>query len=239
MSTFNEAFRVLCSNVIAALESLDRPVVLVTSSKADEGKTVTCSKLAVSFAARGKRVAVVDLDLRKPGSHAVLGAHNNFGVTDVLEGKRKLEACLQYVKLPDRDGFDERGLFLLASGPSVPEPNEMLGTPRADRLLRNLASEADIVLIDSPPVLAVADTLTVGRLAGGAVVVVDPRRTNASALERSRDLLLRNQITILGMVLNQVQAGDAAVSASEGYGYGSGADAPTDTAGDPHRGPPA
>lgn len=220
MTSFNEAFRILCANIAAALNDLDQPSVVVTSSKASEGKTVTCSKLAVSFAARGKRVVVVDLDLRKPTIHALLGVRNQVGVTDILRGRRELGDSLQYVELPAGEGLSERGLFVVAGGPPVDEPAEMLSNPKAKRMLESLAAQADIVLIDSPPVLAVADTLTIGTIVGAAILVVDTRRTNADALARSRDLLTRNHTKVLGLALNQVRASDASVSASTGYGYG-------------------
>jgi capsular exopolysaccharide synthesis family protein len=220
MSSFNEAFRVLCANVSTTLDQLDRPVVAVTSSKVGEGKTVTCAKLGATFAARGRRVVVVDLDLRDPGIHKVLGVHNRAGVTDVLQGRRKLGECLQYVKLPGQAGFAERGLFVVPSGPPVSEPSELLSTARGERMLGSLAAQADVVLVDTPPVLAVADTLTIGGSLGGAIVVIDARRSKAASVERARDLLVRNQIRIVGMVLNQVHADDAGVSAAEGYGYG-------------------
>jgi capsular exopolysaccharide synthesis family protein len=220
MRSFNESFRIICSNVTAALGELDQPTVVITSSRPEEGKTVVAAKLAAVFAARGQRVVIVDLDLRNPGVHLALGITNHLGASDVLLGRRKLGDCLQYVRLPEREGFDERGLFVLAAGPPVSEPNELLSLLRTERMLTSLADQADVVLIDSPPVLAVADTLTIAAKAGAAVVVVDPRRTNPDSLQRTKDLLDRNQTTVLGMVLNQVHADDASVSAAEGYGYG-------------------
>ncbi|MGH9075945.1 MAG: CpsD/CapB family tyrosine-protein kinase [Acidimicrobiales bacterium] len=222
MDSFNESFRVLGSNVMATVPSLARPTVMVTSSKAEEGKTVTCAKLAASVAATGRRVIVVDFDLRHPGIHLALGTHNRLGAADVLLGRRRLGECMQYLRLPTPRGFGERGLFLLTAGPTPPQPNEVLALPRTDAVLGRLASQADLVLVDSPPVLAVADALTIGRQAGAALLVVDARRTTAGAVERTRDLLRRNQTRIIGMSLNQVRAGDASVSASYGYGYGNG-----------------
>ncbi len=220
MTSFNEAFRILGANISAALNGLEQPSVVVTSSQASEGKTVTCCKLAVSFAARGKRVVVVDLDLRRPTIHALLGVRNHVGVTDVLRGRRELGDSLQYVQLPGGDGLTERGLFVVAGGAPVDEPVELLSQPRAKRMLESLAAQADIVLVDSPPVLAVADTLTIGTMVGAAILVVDTRRTNADTVTRSRDLLTRNHTRVLGLALNQVRASDASVSASTGYGYG-------------------
>lgn len=217
-SSFNEAFRILCATIDAAIGDLDQPSLVVTSSKADEGKTLTCAKLAMAFAARGQRVVLVDLDLRNPGAHDLLGGHNRFGATDVLSGRQKLGDCLQYIALPQREGFGDRGLFMVAAGHPVAEPNELLSLPRTKRMLETLTGQADVVLIDTPPVLAVADTLTVAQVAGAAIVVVDTRRTNAASLQRTRDLLVRSQTTVLGLVINQVRAMDATLSANYGYG---------------------
>lgn len=226
LASFNEASRILSSNVTAGLAALDRPSVLVTSSKADEGKTIICSKLAVSLAAAGRRVVVVDMDLRKPGAHLVLGGHNHFGVTDFQVGRRTLGDCLQYVGLPEPDGLPARGLFLLATGPSVEEPAELLGVKRTTIMLDRLTAQADVVLLDSPPVLAVADTLVVGKIVGGAILVVDTRKTTVDAVQRSKDLLVRNHTQLLGMVLNSVRDGDPSVADSSDHRYGASTTSP-------------
>jgi Mrp family chromosome partitioning ATPase len=106
----------------------------------------------------------------------------------------------------------------------VSDPTELLATPRTAQLLEWLAEQADIVLLDTPPVLPVADTLVIGRLAAGAVLVVEARRTPAPAAKRAKDALTRNQTRLLGVVLNKYQARYAGYGYGDtsGYGYGFG-----------------
>ncbi len=220
--TTREAFRVLRSNLMVAISDLDNPVVAVTSAYAREGKTSTCVNLAESLVAAGPRVVLVDLDLRNPDSHRLLGAHNEAGVSDVLLDRRPLEECLQYVELPADDAGRPTGMYFLSTGPQVSNPTELLSTARTGRLLEALAGQADIVLLDTPPVLPVADTLVIGRLTAGAVLVIEARRTPLPSAKRAKDALTRNQTRLLGVVLNKFQARYASYGYGDKYGYGYG-----------------
>jgi non-specific protein-tyrosine kinase len=211
----------LRSNLVVAISDLANPIVVVTSAWQGEGKTSTCVNLAESLAAAGPRVVLVDLDLRKPQSHRMLGTDNTAGVTDVLLDRRPLDECLQYVQLPVADSSRSTGMYFLSAGPSVGNPTELLATPRTGQLLDVLSEQADIVLLDTPPVLPVADTLVIGRMAAGAVLVVEARQTPAPAARRAKDALTRNQTRLLGVVLNQFQAKYADDASAGGYGgYG-------------------
>jgi capsular exopolysaccharide synthesis family protein len=221
-NTFEEALRILRSNLSVALLDLERPTVIFTSPNPNEGKTVTCANLAMSFAASGKRVVLVDLDLRHPNSHKLIGAHNEFGVSDVLLGRRTLEESIQYIGLPTPRGQSEWGLYFLGTGSPVANPTELLGSGRTSQLLEGLARQADLVLLDTPPVLPVADTLVIGRMAAGAVLVTESRNTAIDAVNKAKDLLTRNQTRILGVVLNKFQQRDSKGSFNYGYGYGYG-----------------
>ncbi|HEY2215488.1 MAG TPA: CpsD/CapB family tyrosine-protein kinase [Acidimicrobiales bacterium] len=221
-NTFEEALRIIRSNLSVALLDLERPTVIFTSASPGEGKTVTCANLAMSFAAAGKRVVLVDLDLRHPNSHKLIGAHNEYGVSDVLLGRRTLEESIQYIGLPTPRGQSEWGLYFLATGPPVANPTELLGSGRTGQLLEGLARQADLVLLDTPPVLPVADTLVIGRMAAGAVLVTESRNTAIDAVTKAKDLLTRNQTRLLGVVLNKFQVRDARGTYSYGYGYGYG-----------------
>jgi receptor protein-tyrosine kinase len=218
--TTREAFRVLRSNLVVAIADLPNPVVVVTSANEGEGKTSACVNLAQSLAAAGPRVVLVDLDLRNPQSHRLLGTNNTVGVSDVLLDRRPLDECLRYVQLPVADSSRVAGMYFLSAGPHVGNPTELLSTPRTGRLLEVLSAQADIVLLDAPPVLPVADTLVIGRLATGAVLVVEARHTPAPAVQRAKDALTRNQTRLLGVVLNKFRAKYATDAAVEGYGYG-------------------
>jgi non-specific protein-tyrosine kinase len=215
-ATRDEAFRVLRSNLLVAIDELANPIVVVTSAQAGEGKTSTSVMLARSLALAGPRVVLVDLDLRRPDAHRLLGADNVPGVTDVLLDQRGIDECLQFLP-PPKGAPAASGLYFLPAGSGVANPAEILGTPRTGRLLDALAKEADIVILDSPPVLPVADTLVIGRLAAGAVLVVESRRTSVQLVNRAKSALIRNQTRILGVVLNQLRAQDD--DAGFEYGY--------------------
>jgi capsular exopolysaccharide synthesis family protein len=217
----DEAYRVLRSNLTVALSDLERPTVAVTSSQPGEGKTATTVNLARTMALAGRRVVLVDLDLRHPDCHRWLGAHNEFGVSDVLLDRRPLDQAMQFMPLGQGPESRQAGFYLLATGPQVRNPAELLGTRRTYDLLDGLSRQADLVLIDTPPVLLVADTLVVSRMTGGIVLVVEPRRTPLAAVQRAKDALTRNQGRILGLVINKYQAKDAP-DATYGYGYGYG-----------------
>lgn len=208
-----EAFRVLRSNVLVALQDLANPVVVVTSAQAGEGKTWTCAGLATSLASIGQRIVAVDFDLRNPSLHRRLGGHNDTGVTSVLRDNAPLADCLQYIQL-QTPGNEGRGLYLLPAGPPVPAPSELLSATRTRRLLDGLAAQADVVLLDSPPVLAIADTLEIGRMAAGALLVVEARHTEVGVAQRAKDTLIQNQTRLLGVVVNKVPRDEVA------YGYG-------------------
>jgi capsular exopolysaccharide synthesis family protein len=215
--TQDEAFRILRSNLEIMLMDLEPPTVIVTSAYEGEGKTSVCVNLAVALARSGRRVLLVDLDLRHPNTHKLLRAHNGKGVTDILLDRAPLADCLQFVELGGSSSRRNAGLYLLPTGPSVPDPSELLGTTRMDSLLDSLGRQADIVLLDTPPVLPVADTLVIGRMAAGAVLVVESGRTPAVAVQRAKDALTRNQTRLLGIVLNKLDA--KASNFSYGYGY--------------------
>jgi len=203
LRTANEAFRIVRSNLAVAMRDLAHQVVVVTSALPGEGKTSTAVSLAHSFALAGSRVVLVDLDLRQPDSHRLLQAHNEIGVSDVLLDHRAVEDCIQHIEVAGEPGIAAAPMQFLAAGPRVGNPAELLSTTRAAQLLEDLAFEADIVVIDAPPVLSFADALVIGRQAAGAVLVVEAGRTPAPTVRRAKDALTRNQTRLLGVVLNK------------------------------------
>jgi capsular exopolysaccharide synthesis family protein len=216
-----EAFRVLRSNLAVALSDLERSVVIVTSALAGEGKTATAVNLARSMAVAGQRVVLVDFDLRHPDAHRWFGAHNEYGLAEVLLDERPIDQALQFIEVSNGPARGSQGLYLLTTGRPVVNPTELLGSRRTASLLDALVSQADVVLIDTPPVLLVADTLVIGRMAAGAVLVAEARRTPVAAVQRAKDALIRNQTRLLGLVLNKFQM-NKDVSLGYGYGYGYG-----------------
>jgi capsular exopolysaccharide synthesis family protein len=201
-----EAFRVLRSNLLIAISELDNSCVVITSASAGEGKTSTSVAIAQSLAAAGSRVVLVDGDLRSPDAHRLVGVANKRGLSDVLSGTRSLQECLQKVTFAVPDSTRQVSMSFLAAGTAVSDPAELLSSARTEQVLAQLAIDADVVLIDAPPVLPVADTLVLGRFAAGILLVVEARRTPIPEAKRARDVLARNQMRLLGVVLNKFDA---------------------------------
>jgi len=186
---------------------LDRPVrtLQVTSPNAGEGKTTTLANLAVSLARAGQRVVVVCCDLRRPRVHEFFGLDNAIGFTSVLRGDVTLAEAVQWVP-------GESRLVLLASGPIPANPSELLSGRRTVEVLTALQAQADIVLIDSPPVLPVTDAAVLSGRVDATIVVASAKSTTRKELARTAELLSQVDAPVVGMVLN-------GVTQEAGYGY--------------------
>jgi non-specific protein-tyrosine kinase len=190
-----EAYRAIRTSVQFA--SMDRPgqVLLVTSPNAGDGKSTTAANLAVTMASAGKRVVLVDGDLRKPSLHRVFNLENRVGLTSALLSGNGARSCVQ------SSGFDN--LLVLASGPLPPNPSELLSSPRMRDLVGALRREADVVVMDSPPALLVTDATLLAALADGTILVAEAGRTRSAALRQAVDGLSRATDRLLGVVLNK------------------------------------
>lgn len=203
-----EAFRSLRTAVKFA--GLDRPlkVIQITSPSQGEGKTTTVANLAVALAQGGDRVAIVCCDLRRPHVQERFGVDLTPGLTDVLVGDATLaEALRRY----------DANILVLPAGSPPPNPSELLSSNKAAAVIKALAEEFDVVLIDSTPVLPVTDALVVSRFVDATLVVVDSRSTARKAVGRTLQMLGQVNAPVLGVVLNGIATGG-----SRGYGYGYG-----------------
>ena len=198
-----EAYRTLRANI--ALSSLDLPVrsILLTSAGPDEGKSTTIANLAVAFAQAGSRVILVDCDLRRPSLSKLFGLSNERGLTTMLVAETE-PAPLQDTSV--------EGLRLLASGPPPPNPSEVLGSKRLERALAALVEQADIVLVDCPPVLTVSDASILSRKVDAVLLVVSAGRTKRDQSARAKQLLDRSGARVLGAVLNNARLDASAYS---------------------------
>lgn len=205
-SPLSEAYRVLRTNI--QFSSLDKPLqsLLITSANPGEGKTTTSVNLGVVLAQAGKKVILVDADLRRPSLHRFFGLTNSFGLTNMLlAAESDGQELLQATKV--------EGLSLLSSGPLPPNPSELLGSPRMVKAIEYLKSKGDTLIIDSPPVTSVTDPAVLATHTDGVVLVVDAGRTRAQMLERTMDLLTRARANVIGAVLNKL------VASGSGYYY--------------------
>jgi non-specific protein-tyrosine kinase len=203
-SSASEAYRSLRTAI--GFIGLDKPlrVIQVTSPSAAEGKTTTIANLAVALANVGKKVVVVDCDLRRPRIHTFFGIPNEVGFTSVLLGEVPLANAAQAV--------GRRHLMLLASGQLPPNPSELLSSTRTAQVLATLQAEADVVLVDSPPVLPVTDSAVLSAHVDATLLVIRAGVTTRRQLTRAVEVLEQVAAPLVGTVLN-------GVTADEGYGY--------------------
>lgn len=199
-SSIANAFHVLRVNL--DFLQIDRPMhtLLVTSSHQGEGKSWTAASLAVVAAKTGRRVILVDSDLRRPALHTMFELGNEQGVTSALQ---HTDATLDDLLVPTR----VENLWLMPSGPLPPNPVDLLGSQRMAALIERLKAHCDLVIFDSPPVLAVADSLVLARNCDAALLVALAGSTSSDSLRKSRDSLVLSGIRVLGTVLNGVVTG--------------------------------
>lgn len=187
-----EAYRSLRTNL--EFSSLDHPLrtLLITSAEPDEGKSTILANLGVIYAQTNKNVILVDADLRRPRLHRLFGVSNNTGLSSALLN-------------PD-DPFplqetEVAGLKILTSGPLPPNPADLLASRRMDALLKQLQEEADIILLDAPPVIAVTDAAILATKVDGVLLVTSAGHTKREHAQRAKELLTKVNARIVGAVL--------------------------------------
>lgn len=208
----SEAFRSLRTN-LQFLEMDGGHTYVITSSIPTEGKSTTSINLAIALADSGKRVALLDTDLRKPKVAEYLGIEGGTGLTDVLIGRARVADVL----LP----WGNRSLYVLPAGKIPPNPSELLGSERMQKLLEALGQEFDVVLCDAPPLLPVTDAAVLSRSTSGAIMVVAVGRTTTNQLDGALEALETVGSKVAGVVLTMVPTkGADAYAYGYGYGYG-------------------
>lgn len=195
-----EAYRRLRTSMEFTGLNKDLRVVQVTSASAAEGKSTTVANLATALAWAGKHVIVVSADMRRPSVHEFFGLTGDKGLTSVLIDDDDLDAVLQDAPV-DGDG----SVRVLATGSLPPNPTELLSSDRMRELTNALRERADYVLIDTPPLLPVADPLVLASYVDGVVLVVSAKRSRAREQSRARALLKGASVAaVVGVVLNDV-----------------------------------
>jgi capsular exopolysaccharide synthesis family protein len=170
--------------------------VLISSAIPGEGKSTTSAHLAIVMAGTGRKVLLIDADLRRPKCHTLFGMDNHYGLTEVLIGARDIEESIHQTR------FDN--LSLLSSGEMPPNPSELLGSEKMREIILHLIDQYEFIVIDSTPILPVTDAIILSSMVDGVVLVTNPR----TARQRVRSALSKVQYTrakIFGIVLNQVE----------------------------------
>ncbi|WP_412059636.1 CpsD/CapB family tyrosine-protein kinase [Metabacillus idriensis] len=200
-SPIAEQYRTIRTNIQFSTVDEEISSMIVTSAGPGEGKSTTAANLAVVFAQQGKKVLLVDADLRKPTAHYTFKVDNHVGLTNILTRQSTINEAVK--------GTSQDFLSLLTSGPIPPNPAELMASKTMRQFIADAKRDYDIVLFDTPPVLAVADAQILSNSVDGVVLVVSSGKTELESAKKAKELLEQAQAKILGTVLNNKKVQDS------------------------------
>jgi capsular exopolysaccharide synthesis family protein len=198
-SPIAEAYRTLRTNIHFSKGDQEPKTIMFISAGPGEGKSTTAANTAVSLAQSGKQVIIVDCDFRKPVQHSIFGKKNK-GLTNILVEDFSINSMIQ------ETGIDN--VNLLTSGPIPPNPSELLSSKKMQDILDTLRSQADYVIIDAPPVIAVTDACVLASKVDGIALVIGAGMVRPEMAQKAKDLLQKAKGHILGVILNRVEIDD-------------------------------
>lgn len=199
-SPISEAYRTLRTNIEFSSFDEQIRVIMLTSAGPGEGKSTTAANLAVAFAQAGKKVLIMDADLRKPTLHHTFSKTNRWGLTNIIAGQAEVKEVISQTEINNLD--------LLASGPIPPNPSELLASKRMSALLEELRLIYDIIIVDTPPALAVTDAQIMSTKCDGVVLVIDSGKVKREIALKVKMNLEYVNARILGAVLNNIDRKD-------------------------------
>uniref|UniRef100_UPI00405724B1 GumC family protein n=1 Tax=Candidatus Electrothrix sp. TaxID=2170559 RepID=UPI00405724B1 len=198
LSAFTESYRLIRSGVLLSTPDHPPRTLLITSMMQQEGKSTTTKNLAYILAQNDKKVLIIDADMRRPRQHSMFGIDNSYGLSNYLSGNTD-EQQPSMIK-PQPDSL----ISVLPSGPIPPNPAELLGSKRMQTLLNKSIERFDFILLDSPPVQQVTDSLVLAGLVEGTITVLHSQKTTYDMLDSGIKKLKESQAHLLGFVLNRV-----------------------------------
>lgn len=193
-SPITEQYRTIRTNIQFASVDKEIKSITVTSTGPAEGKSTTIANLAVVFAQQGKKVLLIDADMRKPTVHYTLQLPNTIGLTNILTKQVSLKDAVRET--------DVEGLFAVTSGPIPPNPAELLGSASMEQLIAEITDLFDLVLFDTPPLLAVTDAQILADKTDGTILVVSSGKTDRDEAVKAKSMLASTKGKLLGAVLN-------------------------------------
>ncbi len=210
-SFHSEAFRGLRTALYFSTQGEVHKVIQITSPQASDGKSTLVANLAVSIAQSGRKVVLIDADLRKPRLHKMFGLSSNVGLASIISQEVEIKDAIQPTQVP--------GLSIIPCGPRPSNPAELLTSPVFKEFLDTIREEFDYVLIDTPPLLAVSDPSVVAPRVDGVILAIRVSKNGRPNAERAKEILNTLGANVLGVVVNG--AGPRGGQAGYGYGYDS------------------
>lgn len=202
---YMEVYRQLRTNIEYSSFNKDITVVSITSSNPVEGKSSVASNLAMVAVAKYKKVLLIDCDLRKPVQHKIFKTSNKMGVSNLMKNINELDIDDDSYFHKFKDEGSEGRLYLLSSGKSVPNPQELLSSNRFKELIEKFRDKFDFIVIDCPPLNAVADAIPVSHVTDGTIFVISAKDTDKRDAKHALQMLQRNGGNVLGCVLTKVE----------------------------------
>lgn len=197
-SPISEQYRTLRTNLEFTSLGSKLQTILITSTSTGEGKSTTASNLAVVYSQLGKRVLLIDCDMRRPTVHQIFRLDARNGLSNVLAKRTSVEVAIQATQLEH--------LFVMSAGVIPPNPSELLASPIFHELLDQVKEQFDIVLLDAPPVMQVADSRIIAPEADGLILVLSCDSSDRDEVIKAKDQLQMTGTRILGLVLNRREA---------------------------------
>jgi len=193
-SIVSEQFRTIRTNINFSMPDEELKSILFTSAAPGEGKSTSSANTAVVFAQEGKKVLLIDADMRKPTTHYTFSRMNATGLSNLLTRQWEIDDVIQQT--------DIEGLDLITSGPIPPNPAELLGSKTMDALIEKLKEKYDLIIFDAPPVLSVTDAQILSNKADGTILVLNAGTTEKESIVKAKEALASSQANILGTILN-------------------------------------
>jgi len=194
-SPISEVYRILRTKIHFSSKDQELKTLMITSTQTGEGKTTTISNLAVTYAQEGKRVLLIDADMRRPSLHRVFSVPNHQGLSTLLTGQTSVQDSVQETIVSN--------LSLLPSGPIPANPAELMDSVVMRELLEQLKPEYDVILLDTPSVLSVSDSVIVSALCDGVVMIVASGKVRKDHLKKAKEQLDHVNARMVGIVINK------------------------------------
>ncbi|MEK3765068.1 CpsD/CapB family tyrosine-protein kinase [Solibacillus sp. FSL K6-4121] len=193
-SIISEQFKTIRTNINFSMPDKDLKTIVLTSSTPGEGKSTNSSNIAVVFAQSGKKVLLVDSDMRKPTTHHTFGLRNVSGLSTVLIRQHTIDEVIHNTEI--------EGLSVITSGPIPPNPAELLASKAMDQFIDNVKNIYDIIVFDAPPVLSVTDAQILSNKCEGTLLIINSGDAEKDNVIKAKDMLLASKANVIGAILN-------------------------------------